>query len=93
MVSVKDDVEQNEFAKILQQLERLQEVDFADPVVGDRDIVVMVEVPISVEAFAKKLGALPWMKSLSTLRIVGIHERHRGSKRELLRALQTIAVG
>lgn len=87
-VNVVDEVNQQEFVKILRELEEMLEVDFVDPVVGDWDIVIMIEAPITVEAVAKKIKALPWVKELKTLTIVSLFERHRGSKKELLAALQ-----
>lgn len=87
-VNVVDEVDQQKFIKILRELEEMIEVDFVDPVVGDWDIMVMIEAPITVEAVAKKIKALPWVKDLQTLKIVSLFERHRGSKKELLAALQ-----
>ncbi|MEW6066479.1 hypothetical protein P378_02125 [Desulforamulus profundi] len=88
LVNVFDDVNQQEFLKILRQLEEMPEVDFVDPVVGDWDIVIMIEAPITVEIVAKKLKEQTWIKELKVLKIVSLFERHRASKKALLAALQ-----
>ncbi|MBC7346294.1 MAG: hypothetical protein H5U00_02400 [Clostridia bacterium] len=87
-INVADDMTQQEFVKELMELERMPEVDFVDPVVGDYDVVVMVEAPVSVEALANKFKEKPWIKELRILRIVSLFERHQASKRELLKALR-----
>ncbi|MDO7788584.1 hypothetical protein [Desulforamulus aquiferis] len=88
LVNVVDEVNQQEFVNILRELEDMVEVDFVDPVVGEWDMVIMIEAPITVEAVARKLEGLAWIKELKTLKIVSLFERHRGSKKELLAALQ-----
>jgi len=88
MVNVVDEVNQQEFVKVLRELEEMVEVDFVDPVVGNWDIIIMIEAPVTVEAVARKIEALPWVKELQTLKIVSLFERHRASKNELLSALQ-----
>jgi uncharacterized protein YjgD (DUF1641 family) len=87
MVNVAEEVNEQGFAEILRELEGMTEVDFVDPVVGNWDIVIMIEAPITVEAVAKKIEEQPWVKELKTLKIVSYFERHRASKRELLEAL------
>jgi len=88
LVNVVDEVNQQDFVKILRELEEMLEIDFVDPVIGSWDMVLMIEAPITVEAVAKKIGDQPWVKELQTLRIVSLFERHRASKKELLSALQ-----
>ncbi|HEX3033038.1 MAG TPA: hypothetical protein VHS59_12540 [Bacillota bacterium] len=88
LVTVQDEVTQQEFIKILRELEEVREIDFVDPVVGSWDMVIMIEAPVTVEAVAKKIEAEPWVKELQVEKIVSLFERHRGSKRELLAALQ-----
>ena len=88
LVNAKDDVRHDDFRKAVLDLEDLIEVDFVDPVVGSCDMVVMVEAAVSVEAVARKITSLYWVENVSTLKIVSIFERHRTSKRELLKALR-----
>ncbi|AEG61409.1 hypothetical protein [Desulforamulus ruminis] len=88
LVNVVDEVNQQEFVRILRELEEMLEVDFVDPVVGEWDMVVMIEAPITVEAVARKIKEQAWVKELTTLKIVSLFERHRASKKELLAALQ-----
>jgi transcriptional regulator of NAD metabolism len=87
MVNVADDVNEQEFVKILRELEDMTEVDFVDPVVGNWDMVIMIEAPATVEVVARKIEEQPWVKELSTLKIVSHFERHRAGKKELLAAL------
>ncbi len=87
LVDVADDMEQQEFIKVLRQLEEMPGVDFVDPVIGSRDMVIMVDAPVTVEAIASKIRDKSWVKDMEILRIVSMFERHRASKRELLKAL------
>ena len=88
LVNAKDDVRHDDFRKAVLDLEDLIEVDFVDPVVGSCDMVVMIEAAVSVEAVVRKITSLYWVENVSALKIVSIFERHRTSKRELLKALR-----
>ena len=88
LVDVVDDVEQQEFIKVLRKLEEMPGVDFVDPVIGSRDIVIMVDAPVTVEALASKIREMSWVENMEILRIVSMFERHRASKKELLKALK-----
>jgi DNA-binding Lrp family transcriptional regulator len=87
LVNVVDDMEQQEFIKVLRQLEEMPGVDFVDPVIGSRDMIILVDSPTTVEALASKIRAKGWIKDMDILRIVSMSERHRASKKELLKAL------
>ena len=87
LVDVVDDMEQQEFIKVLRQLEEMPGVDFVDPVIGSRDMVIMVDAPVTVEAIASKIRDKSWVKDMEIMRIVSMFERHRASKKELLKAL------
>jgi len=87
LVDVADDMEQQEFIKVLRQLEEMPGVDFVDPVIGSHDMIIMVDAPVTVEAIASKIRDKSWVKNMEILRIVSMFERHRASKKELLRAL------
>ena len=87
LVDVADEIEQQEFVKVLRQLEEMPGVDFVDPVIGSRDMVIMVDAPVTVEALANKIREMSWVKNMEILRIVSMFERHRVSKKELLKAL------
>ena len=86
-VDVADEMEQGEFAKALRELEEMTGVDFVDPVIGSHDMVIMVDAPKTVEAVAAKVRNKDWVKSIEIMRIVSMFERHRASKKELLKAL------
>ncbi len=87
LADVKDEIDQREFIKALRELEEMPGIDFVDPVIGSRDMVIMVDAPVTVEAVANKIRAKGWVKELEILRIVSMFERHRASKQELLKAL------
>jgi len=87
LVEVADDMEQQDFVSTLRQLEEMPGVDFVDPVIGSTDMVIMVDAPVTVEAIASRIRGKDWVKKLEILRIVSMFERHRASKRELLKAL------
>jgi hypothetical protein len=87
LVNIKDDMEQKELINQLRELEEMPGVDFVDPVIGSRDLVVMVDAPVTVEAIASKIRVKDWVQATEILRIVSLYERHSASKRELLQAL------
>ncbi len=87
LVDVVDDTEQSEFIRGLRELEQMPGVDFVDPVIGSRDMVIMIDAPVTVEAVASKIQDKSWVKNMEILRIVSMFERHRASKKELLKAL------
>jgi len=72
LATTKDDLKQREFIKAVREIEDTPGVSFVDPVVGSRDMVVMVDAPVTVEALAKKIGSKSWVKDLEVLRIVSI---------------------
>jgi hypothetical protein len=92
LVEVADDMEQQDFITTLRQMEEMPGVDFVDPVIGSKDMVIMVDAPVTVEAIADKIRAKDWVKNLEILRIVSMFERHRASKQELLKALSRSGV-
>jgi hypothetical protein len=80
-------MEQADLIKALRELEDTPGVDFVDPVIGSKDLVVMVDAPVTVESIANKIRSNSWVKETEVLRIVSMYERHRASKVELLKAL------
>jgi len=80
MVTTRDDLQQRQFVKAVREVEDIPGVDFVDPVIGSRDMVIMVDAPITVEALAKKIGAKPWVKEMEVMRIVSIFERHKTAR-------------
>jgi hypothetical protein len=87
LVNVVDEMEQADLIKALRELEDTPGVDFVDPVIGSKDLVVMVDAPVTVEAIANKIRSNSWVKDTEVLRIVSMYERHRASKAELLKVL------
>ena len=87
LVDVADEMEQRDFIKALRELEEMPGIDFVDPVIGSHDMVIMVDAPVTVEAIANKIRNKEWIKGMEIMRIVSMFERHRASKKELLKAL------
>ena len=87
LVDVVDEMEQRGFIKALRELEEMPGVDFVDPIIGSHDMVIMVDAPVTVEAVANKIQNKDWVKTIEIMRIVSMFERHRASKKELLKAL------
>jgi hypothetical protein len=87
MVNIADGMEQTELINALRELEETPGVDFVDPVIGSKDLVIMVDAPVTVESIANKIRSNPWVKHTEVLRIVSMYERHRSSKIELLKSL------
>ncbi|MFA6003911.1 MAG: hypothetical protein WC881_07575 [Elusimicrobiota bacterium] len=79
LVNIVENLDREAAEKALRQVEAMPEVDFADPVVGNHDLVLMVEAADSVGAIADALSRLPWVKSVETLKIASSFERHRAS--------------
>ena len=87
LVDVVDEMEQQEFIEVLRELEEMPEVDFVEPVIGLHDMVVMVDAPVTVEVIANKVSSKNGVKAVEIIKVISLFERHRASKRELLKAL------
>lgn len=79
LVKIAEDVDRKAAEKALRQVEAMPEVDFADPVVGGYDLVLMIETSESVGAVAEQVRKFPWVKSVETLKITTSFERHRAA--------------
>ena len=84
LVTLGDHMEQHKSIDLVRQLEEMPEVDFVDPVIGRRDMVIMVDAPVTVQATANKIGAREGIEDLEVLRVVGMLEHYHPSKREPL---------
>jgi len=74
LVKVKDNLEQEEFIEVLREVERTPGVEFADPVIGEFDMVVMVDAPVTVEAIATKVQDNQWFEDMKILKFINIFE-------------------
>lgn len=92
LVDVVDDMKQDAFVRELRELEETPGVDFVDPVIGSRDLIIMIDAPVTVEAIAGKIKARPSVKNLEILRIVSMFERHKTLKTPLLNRSDVKAV-
>ncbi|MCR3921451.1 MAG: hypothetical protein NUK65_02910 [Firmicutes bacterium] len=86
LVNMQDECKGEAFQEAVADLEKMVEVDYADPVVGDADVVVMIEAD-NIEIAANRVEALACVESVSILKIVSVFERHRSSKQDLLKKL------
>ena len=84
LVDIVDDMRQDEFIKELRELEEIPGVDFVDPVIGSRDLVIMIDAPVTVNAIANKIKSRPGVKNMEILRIVSMFERHKTVKMPML---------
>lgn len=87
LVDVMDEMEQQGFIEVLRELEEMPEVDFVEPVIGSHDMVVLVDAPVTVEAIANKISSKNGVKAVEIMKVISLFERHRISKRELLKTL------
>jgi len=74
LVKVKDNLEQKEFIEALREVERTPGVEFADPVIGEFDMVIMVDAPVTVEAVAAKVQQNEWLEDMKILKLINIFE-------------------
>jgi DNA-binding Lrp family transcriptional regulator len=81
LVKVKDNLEQEEFIESLREVERMPGVEFADPVIGEFDMVVMVDAPITVEAVAAKVQDNQWFEDMKILKLINIFELSNVNRR------------
>ncbi|TRZ94089.1 MAG: hypothetical protein D4R82_04100 [Dehalococcoidia bacterium] len=89
MVTTDDKLTQREFVKAIREVEDTPGIDFVDPVIGSKDMVIMVDAPITVETLAKKIQAKPWVKDMEILRIVSIFERHKTARMPLVESIES----
>jgi hypothetical protein len=87
MVNVVEDIRSAELQRALQELEDFPGVDFVDPVIGSRDLVIMIEAPVTVESIANNIRQCWWVESVEVLRVVRMIETCRSSKTNLLKTL------
>jgi hypothetical protein len=87
MVNVTDNIKPADFMRDLQELENMPEVNFVDRVIGSRDLVIMIETPVTVESIANKIRHQKWVTQVEILRVVSFVESSRSSKSNLLKAL------
>jgi len=92
LVDVADGMKQDEFIKELRELEETPGVDFVDPVIGSRDLIIMIDAPVTVEAIASKIRNRSSIKNVEILRIVSMFERHKTVKMPLLNRSETKTV-
>ena len=74
LVKAKDNIEQEEFIKAVSEIEQVPGVEFADPVIGTFDMVVMVDAPVTVEAIAAKVQDNHWFEDMKILKLINIFE-------------------
>lgn len=73
LIKVKENVQPEKFDKIMRQIDALVETDFVDAVNGFVDIIVMIEVPVTVKTVLKQIQNLDGVTEVHPCRILGIH--------------------
>ena len=74
LIKVKENVHPEDFDKILQELDALNEADFVDAVNGAVDIIVMVEVSVTLSSVIKHVQQIAGVSEVKTCKILGIHK-------------------
>jgi len=72
LVKVKENIEQEEFSNAVKEVEQVPGVEFADPVIGPFDMMVMVNAPATVEAIASKIQHHQWFEDMEILKMINI---------------------
>lgn len=87
LVDVDDDVEQGKFIKGLRELEKIPGIDSVDPVIGNHDVVIVVNAPVTVETIAAKVREKSWVNGIQILRIVSMFEHQKDAGKDQGKAL------
>ncbi|NLO89652.1 MAG: hypothetical protein GX088_04910 [Clostridia bacterium] len=75
LINVSENLDRDGFIEAALELERKLEVDFVDPVVGNYDLVVMVETNGSLEDMADSIAKLSWVKKIEVLKTVPLQRK------------------
>lgn len=84
LIDVVDNLDQQQFVKILRELESMQGIEFVDPVSGDHDIVAIAETRINLESLVAKMWAKGWLKTVKVLPITSVFGQNGKLKRSWL---------
>ena len=74
LIKLKENVQPEKFDRILRQLDSLDEADFVDAVNGAVDIIVMVEVPVTIKPIVKQIQRIDGVIEVQTCKILGVHK-------------------
>jgi len=74
LITVNDDTQPTKFSKILQKIDKLKETDYVDPVNGAIDIIVMIEVPVTIKPVMKKIQRIDGVAKVQSCKILGVHK-------------------
>lgn len=87
-ISVVDDMNQEDFAKELVEMQNMPGVDSVDAVIGNADMVVLINAPLSIDASANDIRSKDWVKDLHVFKVISIFDHSTDSYRKERLALE-----
>lgn len=75
VITCKEGTTREQFVNIVRELEATPGVDYVDPVKGFGNLVVMLDVPVSVEETMEAIKGKAWLKKMEVLKILGAREQ------------------
>lgn len=83
LLNVKNNTVQDDLRNGLLELETIPGVDYVEPVVGQYDIVLVVETADNVEEFIAKIKNFSWVDKVTTLKVVNLFDHRQTSSGEV----------
>ena len=80
LIDLKEDCGDEKEDGVLKELDAMDEIDFADAVIGEADIVAMVEATTSVDEVAKRVRRIEAVADVRVFRVVGAEKRRAAKK-------------
>ncbi len=77
LIKLKENTTHEGIVKAVEELEQLDEVTYAEPVVGAWDLLAALETPGAPEDLAARLGKTPAFKETALLKVNPIPSRRR----------------
>ena len=71
LINVNEDIAQADFINTLRELEEMSGIDFVDPVVGSRDLVILETDPADENRYLTPDGYREFERYEETLRVMG----------------------
>ena len=69
LVSVVDDMRQEDFIQELVEIQDMPDVVSVDAVIGNADMAILIDTPMTVETAASKILDKSWVKDMHILKI------------------------
>jgi hypothetical protein len=77
LAQLEDDLDHDGIVKVVRDLEEIDEVTFAEPVIGLYDLVITAESNAPIEQLVEKLEQVAGIRQLSALKAIPIPARER----------------